>query len=297
MILIITLFAILIILVLAGAAVLAVLRSQQKRYARNFTLAVQNTGNVRSRYELQSNDPAGAFTFNFLLNGAALGPTQGAVPKLSSSSSSSGTASARNTVAAASNKMQAARYQSGQVTQTIGGILSEIGYLIPGPLGQSLRNLSNSVRGVDNSIQRVQLQAGRATRLATIATDTADSVGRVTGAGQDKGHAQSAQTAPQADDRILTPIIEPGAQVQVQLLVAPADPRNARSTSFTVLSRSTETDNAEVMMQQGVIDYSNLSNTRYYLLYGLIAVATLAALWVVLVGLPAWGLLASPWGW
>lgn len=294
MIVILTLFAVLIILALAAAAVLVVLRAQQKRYARSFTLSVQNTGNVRSRYQLQSNDPAGAFTFNFLLNGAALGPAQGAASRMPPSVSA--TTSAKDSVAAASNKMQAARYRSGQVTQTIGGILSEIGYLIPGPLGQSVRNWSMAVRGVDNSIQRVQLQAGRATRLATIATDTADSVGRVTGAGQGEKSANMAQAA-QADERIVTPFIEPGAQVQVQMMVAPADPRNARSTSFTVLSRSTETNDAEVVMQQGVIDYSNLSNTRMILLFGLIAVATLTALWVVLVGLPAWGLLATPWGW
>lgn len=288
-----TILALIVIVVLAGAAVLAVMRAQNKRYARSFSLVVQNTGNMRSRYELQSNDPAGLMVFNFLVNGSPLGPAQGAANKGSSSP-----ASAKDTVASASNKMQAARYQSGQVAMTIGGLLSELGYLIPGPIGQSIRGLSMQVRGVDNSIQRVQLQAGRATRLANIATDTADSVGKVTGAGQNGKIATPAQSVPAAppDDRILTPYIEPGGQVRIDLMVAPADPRNARSTSFTVLSRSTETNDAEVVMQQGVIDYSDLSNTRANVLYALIAAATLAALWVachplwvVLFGLPAWG--------
>ena len=277
----ITILAILVIIVLAAIAVLAVRSAQARRYGRSFNLMVQNTGNMRSRYELQSNDPTGMMVFNFMLNGTALGPAQGQLGATGGSSPQS----AKDTVAAAGNRMQSMRYGSSQFTQTIGGLLSEIGYLLPGSLGQSVRNMSQSVRGVDNSIQRVQLQTGRVTRLATIATDTADSVGRVIPAA---GQGKEPMAAP-ADDRTLTPYIEPGSQLKVQLVVAPADARKARSTSFTVLSRAVETNDAEVVMQQGVIDYSNLSNTRYIVLYVLIGAATLGALWVVLFGTAGWG--------
>jgi hypothetical protein len=275
-----TLLAILVIVVLAAVAVLTVVRAQNKRYTCNFNLALHNTGNMRSRFELQSNEPTGMMIFRFMLNGSPLGTAQG---QRETGKSASQTQSASAAVASASNRMQAARYRSNQVTQTIGGLLAEVGYLLPGAAGQALRNMSNQVRGIDNSIQRVQLTTGRATRLATIATDTAETAGRlVPGAGQGKVEEM-------ADDRTLTPYIEPGSQLQVQLMVVPADPRSARSTSFSVVSRATEAADAEVMMQQGVIDYSNLSNTRFILLYGLIGAATLAALWVVLFGLPAWG--------
>jgi hypothetical protein len=275
-----TILAILVIIVLAAVAVLNVLRAQKRRYARSYNLVLQNTGNMRSRYELQSNDPTGMMIFNFVLNGTPLGPPQGA----RNAAGQSGLSTTKAAVATAGNRMQSARFNAGRVTTTIGGLLSEVGYLLPGAMGQSLRNMSQQVRGVDNQIQRVQLTTGRATRLAGIASDTAESAGRlVPGAGQGK-----AAEAP-ADDRTLTPYIEPGAQLQVQLMAAPADTRNARSTSFTVVSRATEAADAEVMMQQGVVDYSTLSNTRYIVLYALIGVAALGALWVVLYGTATWG--------
>lgn len=274
-----TLIAVIVIIALAVSVALAVMRSRNKRYGRSFNLLVQNNGNMRSRYELQSNDPSGLMVFTFMLNGASLGPAQGVVAKAGATP-----ASAKDVATSANQKMQSARYSTNQFTQTIGGLLYEVGYVMPGALGQTLRNLGAQVRGVDNQIQRVQLQAGRVTRMATIATDTADMVGRVV-----PGQDGKSEEKPLADDRTMTPYIEPGGQLQVQMMVAPADPRNVRSTSFTVLSRSTETHDAEVVMQQGVIDYSNLSDTRYIVSYLLIGAVTLAALWFVLFGVNAWG--------
>lgn len=284
-----TIIAIIIIIALTAVAVLAVMRAQNRRYARSFNLMVQNTGNMRSRYELQSNDPSGLMIFNFLANGAALGPAQGA--RVLAAGKSTSPAGAQDTLNSANRRIQQARFNTNQVTSSIGGFFSEFGGLLPGPLGRAMRDIGRQMTGIDMQMQRAQMQVGRVSRMASIAGDAAETTEKLAGkvqGGMTQGQSQTQATAV-ADDRAITPYIEPGGQLQVQLMVAPADPRNAHSTSFTVLSRSTETNEAEVMMQQGVIDYSNLSNTRYILLYMLIGVAALAALWVVLFGLPAWG--------
>jgi hypothetical protein len=283
-----TIVAVILILAVASAAALAVLRKQNGRFARRFTLLLQNNGNMRSRYELQSNDPSSLMVFNFLANGTALGTPQGA-RAVAGGGKGPSLDSAEATLMSANNRMMQTRFGVNRITASIGGFFTEFGGLLPGALGSTMRNIGHQMQGVDMQMQRVQMQAGRVTRMVSIAGDAAETTEKLAGkAGGGKVQGQPPAAAI-ADDRAVTPYIEPGAQFKVELMVAPADPRKARSTSFTVVSRSTETNDAEVTMQQGVIDYSNLSNTRFILLYVLIGAATLAALWVVLFGLPAWG--------
>jgi hypothetical protein len=288
---ILTLFAVAVILGLAAAAALAVLRRQNGRYARRFNLLLQNNGNMRSRYELQSNDPSGLMIFNFLANGSALGMPQGVRIAAAGGGKAPSLSSAEEQLQTANNRMMQTRFGVNRITQSIGGFFSEFGGLLPGSVGRTMRQIGQQITGVDMQMQRVQMQAGRVTRMVSIAGDAAETTGNLAGkvgVGTSQAQGQT-QAVAVADDRAITPYIEPGAQLKVEMMVAPANPRNARSTSFSVLSRSTENSEADVVMQQGVIDYSNLSNTRYILSYVLIGAATLAALWVVLFALPAWG--------
>jgi hypothetical protein len=202
------------------------------------------------------------------------------------------------------------------VVENITSWLMNVAYLIPGMGGQRLRSQVSQARTVQYDVHEGLEMPGRAERVVKSAAAVPISGGgphspvqqtavATQTAGAANGNGHSAAAVPPAQRAAVsgqptalaaagagragwsvTPYIEPGQSLVVQLLVSPVKRPRSQHYAFRVLSRSAEAEGAEPLVEHGTVALRGLSAARgvWTLLLLLISLTLLALLaWYLLV--------------
>jgi hypothetical protein len=213
-------------------------------------LELVNQGNVRSRYDLQTQDPSGELRFRFTLDGAAL---------------------PQRAVAAAGKVDQAAMMTGGTAggSSFAGGIanlLYSLGYLLPSSLGRPLIEAGSRLRQGQYAAGQVEQTRDRARRLTNDSTASA---------GQ-------AAALPPTGTWVQTPDIEPGQPCTLELFIDPLRfHTQPTSYPFKIRSRSVELADAAWTTDEWTVQVDSLSslsrNTPLLIVLGLAMVGLILA--------------------
>jgi VWFA-related protein len=165
---------------------LASLRSQRQVQEKICSVEVLNEGNVRSRYELRAEDPSGMLKFEFMLNDTDLAQRVGEPvdEKTAAVAAVAGPARAvaapeekqpNATVAKAKEAWGKANALENKAVATVntGSVLSNwivtVSYLLPGTLGETLRESTAGMRATQYEVRNVVDAPGRYQRMVTAA--------------------------------------------------------------------------------------------------------------------------------
>ena len=300
------------ILLIALGAMVALFRSRRTRYQKDFQLEISNQGNVPSRYELQAQDSTGTFGFEFALAGTNLQLRQvpTAVVETIPHAKGDSVDGTSLTSGAKPERRMGAREVAGKAAGASGalaGILSTVSRLLPGSTGTSAARASAQLR-------RGQMQTGRADRLvdqvakakpktsSTPAADAAPSdqatfvpyastvasleVEGMTGTYTAGGTSMSSGERPSDSPAwALTPSVEPGETLVVEMLVSPTKSYKSQHYPFTLLSRSVEQSGSALMAEEVSVHMTRpswLSRLYPYLVVLLIMAVTISLYMVFL---------------
>jgi VWFA-related protein len=207
------------------------------------------------------------------------------------------------------------------VVENITAWMMNVAYLIPGVGGQRLRSQVSQARTVQYDVHEGLEMPGRVERVVKAATPVnpmeVHGVGPVNVAQQQAAHAAAAQggaangnghgapalAAPQRTvvsgqptalasagsgrpGWSVTPYLEPGQSLVVQLMVTPVKRPRSQHYAFRVLSRTAEAENAEPIVEHGTVALRGLGVFRqiWTLLLMVISLGLLALLvWYLLV--------------
>jgi VWFA-related protein len=292
-------------------------RSQRAVQVKTCQVEISNHGNARSRYELRAEDPTGALKFQFALNEAGLahraGTPAAAAPDrrlAAGGSAPAAEADGRRNPKAALNAGIEKGQRSLSVAENISVWLMNLSYLVPGAAGRQLRGQVSQSRTLQYDVHEGLEMPGRVERMVKAATP-----GTVQGlshgpapanvaAGSGSAAATAALPAPGASAGAgaaptalaaagkahpgwsVTPYIEPGSTLAVQLLVSPARRPKTQHYSFRVLSRTAEDDSATPLIEHGTVALRGLpfGRTLLSVVLLLVSLGLLALLiWHVLV--------------
>jgi VWFA-related protein len=299
------------------------LRSQRDVQVKTCQVEINNSGNARSRYELRAEDPTGALKFQFALHDASLVQRAGepaaagapARPAAATVAEAAGPApdgrgrrNAKETLNAGIEKGQ----RGLSVVENLSVWLMNLSYLMPGAAGRNIRARVSQSRTVQYDVHEGFEMPGRVDRMVKAATPgtvqglshgpaPANVAAARAGGGAavasvpSTGLAAAGQGAPTALAQAgsahpgwsVTPYIEPGSSLTVQLLVSPARPPRTQHYAFRVLSRTAEDEAATPLIEHGSVPLRGLPWTRR---------AVSLALMVVVLGLLAvvvWYVLVS----
>lgn len=280
-------------------------RASKNKLFRVVGVELTNNGNTSMRYELRADDPNTALGYEFSLNGSPLSQRQ-VIEALPSSQASAGAAVATGTpvpaTAAATSTAAAPKGKGGnpvgsarsalRVGSTIGGVLSSIGYYLPGSLGSTISGLGYNLSGGEHAVSRVEREVstvkhvgGEVTSLggkpaqSPVASSTPSTTSTVT---------QAKTAAPAMGITRLwaqTPPIDPGQTLPVSLTMRPLKGQGGQQYFFRVISQAIDAEDSTPVIEQGNITIKGISFLRRLLPF-FIFIATLG-LMAMLVALLA----------
>jgi hypothetical protein len=279
--------AILVAAVIALVLWLITRRSQRQVQVKLATVEITNQGNSRSRYELRAEDPRGMLKFEFMLNDTDLAQRAGEpVPAGSGApaTAAAGAAPARygpphpdevqdgsgNKVKETWNKateVERKAVRTVDYSSTITTWLVTITYLLPGSVGESLRASMSGVFNTQYQVRNVVDAPGRYQRA--IAASAPPPMGGNPNAPLNTGNqyavawpktsgnganAQAAQPRPVARSGwSLTPPIDAGDTLAIQLRIRPARFPRSQHYDFVVLSRSVDGTQEAPLTEHGSV--------------------------------------------
>ncbi len=276
--------AVIVGVVVAVIAFTTVLKWQRKRLRTICRLEIQNLGNVRSRYQLLAEEPAGALRFQFTLDGVNLHqrqvtqaterveePERGReeatrakrVDQLAPSGSLTGLERAQQTAG-----------QAKGISAAAASALGTVGALLPRSVGTPLRNWASQLRRQQAAVSRVEhaprqvlsrilKSPGRTSRVRSLVSPA-----RVTTLPpQTTGECQATPvTRTIVDAWAQTPFVEPGETLTVDLLIDPIErPRKTQHYPIVVTSRSIEQADAPLVVEEGSVQIEGVSWFRHLL--------------------------------
>jgi VWFA-related protein len=295
------------------------LRVQRAVQVKSCDVELMNLGNSRSRYELRAEDPSGHLKFQFALHDASL--VQRADLAATAAAPAGGAAQpagAGQPRGSARDKVYAGVRQGQRavgVMENITSWLMNVAYLLPGRGGQQLRSQVSQSRSVQYDAHEALEKPGRIERVVKSATPTVPGGGPHSapanqparaGTASGNGHAAAATlpapggtlTAGAGQSTVLasagaqrpgwsvTPYVEPGQSLVVQLLVSPTRAPRSQHYAFRVLSRTAEAEGGEPLVEHGTVALRGLPILRraWTLLLLVLSAALLALLvWYLLV--------------
>lgn len=308
--------AILLALIIAFVLWVRTLRAQRQVQIKTCQVELSNQGNSRSRFEVRAEDPSNTLKFQFALNAAslALRPEAGGAARASAPAGRPGAAPAageeqKKLSAKAAVDAGVAKGQRGlSIMENITAWFVNVSYLMPGSGGRKLRGQVSQARSVQYDAYEGLEMPGRVERVVKAAapppTITGSSgttlggyasapVGTATAtAGSTTAQYTGAPTAlAQAGNArpgwSVTPYVEPGQSLVVQLLVSPLRAPRTQHYAFRVLSRTAEEEAAQPVIEHGTVALQGLGVGRRILS------TVLFLLSLALLGLLAWYLLLN----
>jgi VWFA-related protein len=301
---------------------LSTLRSQRQVQEKICGVEVQNQGNVRSRYELRAEDPSGNLKFEFMLNDTDLAQRVGE-PVDAKTAVAAGIAPARvepeakqpnPTVTKVKDTWQKANALENKAVATVntGSVLSNwivtVSYLLPGTLGETLRESTAGMRSTQYEVRNVVDAPGRYQRMVAAAAppristnpnmplNTGNQLPATWSKTGTPSNGANATTAPAAVAQpkpvarsgwSLTPPIDAGDALTVTLKVRPARFPRAQHYDFKVLSRSVDGNESVPVIDHGSVALRRGPIFRRILSWVLLVLA------VALLALLAWYLLTT----
>jgi hypothetical protein len=269
-----------VVVIAAAAAVAWIARTQANSRRKKLRLEVTNLGNVRSRYELEAEDPAGDLEFEFALDGDPLPRREvsGGGPRPDSGAPQVSAAAAHRPASpagpgAVQQKVGKATGLGGSIAQTLG----TVGAFLPASLRAPLDRMSGRIRGGQVKVQRAQQVSGRVTTAKSAVTS------RTVGRRQVSPQVETVQYGGPE-----TPFVRPGESLALELVVRAARPGRVRHYPFSVSSRSVEQDGAPWVQEEGSVHIRAATGLRRFLPY-VIVLAVTAVLLVLVVWLASTG--------
>ena len=304
-------------LVVAFVLWLRTLRSQRQVQIKTCQVELTNQGNARSRFEVRAEDPSNTLKFQFALHEASLATRIDAGGRPAPAQPAARGAAPAPAAAAGPDKLNpkaavdkgvAAGQRGLSVMENITAWLSNVSYLMPGTGGRKMRGGISQVRGVQYDAYEGLEMPGRVERVvkaaapppvtgssgttlggyaaaptATMAAGTAQAApAQLTGAPTTLAQAGAARPG-----WSVTPYIDPGQSLVVQLLVSPLRAPRTQHYAFRVLSRTAEDDTAQPVIEHGTVALKGVGLGRRVL------ATVLFLLTVALLGLLAWYLLLN----
>lgn len=309
--------AILLAFIVALVLWLRTLRTQRAVQVKTCQVELNNQGNSRSRYELRAEDPSNSLKFQFALHEASLATRLEAGP-----AGRAGVPAARGGQAAAATEEQKKLnpkaaldkgVQTGQrglsVVENFTAWLVNLSYLMPGSGGRKLRGNVSQVRSVQydaheglempSRVESVVKAAAQPKFVsstgpavggyasAPTAVATAATAGNAATASYTSAPTTLAQAGSARPGWSVTPYIDPGHSLVVQLLVSPVRAPRSQHYAFRVLSRTAEDENAAPVIEHGTVALKGVGAGRRVLS------TVLFLLSVTLLALLAWYLLQT----
>jgi hypothetical protein len=245
-------------------AMLIVIRLQNRGRVKRCRLEISNTGNIRSSYALQAEEPSGNLRFEFTLNGATLHQPQvggAAAQPLASPASAASAGEPRQSIAQTSRGVSAAADKAASLSD-----------YLPSGMGANVRQvavrLHNLGGGLPYPINRVvQFIAGLFSAQPP-ASQILQPSGFPAGAAPLAGTGRQAIRAAPATDSFFakTPFVEPGETCVIDLRITPVNvPDQSARYPFTVVSKSVEQEGASPVIEKTSVQIERLSwFDRYY---------------------------------
>src|SRR5579859_3774120 len=299
------------------------LRSMRQVQVKTCSVEVANEGNVRSRYELRAEDPTGMLKFEFMLNDTDLATRAGEPVEVRSAAvaapAAGQAAPAEKTPNATIEKAKGAWTKATEVerkavnTVDYSSMFSTwivtISYLLPGGLGDSLRNSMSGLFNTQYQVRNVVDAPGRYQRMVTASApppmggnpdaplnrgNQLPATWSKTGTNSSGSNGAAAGATAAAPARpvarsgwSLTPPVDAGETLAVQLKVRPARFPRSKHYSFLVLSRAVDGSEETPITDHGSVALRGGSIFRRVLSWLFLAAA------VVLLVVLAWYLLLS----
>ena len=281
-----TLFVVVAIAVTVGVVLSMIVKGRKSRAICR--LEISNVGNVKSRYDLRAQDPAGALKFKFTLDGAVLpqrqvvsaAETVARVSPASVAPSPSGAADAVGTTPAIS-ATNVSSFASG-----IADLLYAFGYLLPGTMGEPLLQLGSRLRQGQYTAYRAQQARdeaayvatsipGRKAQRATLDSTSASSALPVA--------TQAMSSAAPTHVWVQSPFVEPGETCMVELHIEPVRVLQPQpmDCAFKIMSRSVEQQDAPWTTDEWTVRVDSLAalsrNTPLLIVLGVVVVGLILA--------------------
>ena len=286
------------------------LRTQRQVQEKVCGVEVQNQGNVRSRYELRAEDPSGNLKFEFMLNDTDLAqrvgePVEARTAAAAAPANTVGAPTEKQpnpTVAKVKDTWQKANALENKAVATVntGSVISNwivtVSYLLPGSLGESLRESTAGMRATQYEVRNVVDTPGRYQRMVAAAAPPRISTNpnmplntgnqlpatwSKTGATTPSNGANATQAAVAQPKPVarsgwsLTPPIDAGDSLTVTLKVRPARFPRAQHYDFKVLSRSVDGNESVPVIDHGSVALRRGPIFRRILSWALLAAAVI----------------------
>ncbi len=312
--------ALLVGLLVAVALWLVSLRSQRQVQEKLCSVEVLNQGNARSRYELRAEDPSGMLKFEFMLNDTDLAQRAGEPVTAVSAAAEPrpvGVATEKQpnpTVAKAKEVWTKANELENKAVATVstGSVISNwivtVSYLLPGQLGQGLRESTAGMRSTQYQVRNVVDAPGRYQRMVAAAAPPQISSSPIgpansgnalpttyvrTPSNSGGGSAATTPAAVAQPKRVvrtgwsLTPPLDAGEALTVTLKVRPGRFPRTRHYDFKVYSRSVDGNEDTPLIDHGSVALRGGPVLKRLLSWLLLGAA------IVLLALLAWYLLTT----
>ncbi len=264
----ISLIVMIVLVVYAWGLMRNIVRAQASGFQKTCQVEINNQGNARSRYELKADDPIGALTFQFWLNGVNLAkppePPPAAEPTPAprkgapaSGAQPAGGAGAKSGLKDAGNRA----YASGSI---LADMLTTIGYLLPAALGSRLVSVGMSMRQAQTASDRVRDVGRSANQLKATASGQSPYATYPTPSSGASGPeaAPPSVAAPRGRETSsvsvgpitpVTPAVAPGETITLQLIVNPVGIPKTKEYIFRVITKALDMTGATDMIEQGTI--------------------------------------------
>jgi hypothetical protein len=288
-----TIFVIVAIAVTVGLVLSMVVKGRKGRTICR--LEISNLGNVKSRYDLRAQDPAGALKFRFTLDGIAL-PQRQVVSAMETAGQVSPIPAS---VAAASSdddsdaEPATQSISAGNVSSFAGGIadlLYAFGYLLPRSVGEPLLQLGSRLRQGQYTAYRAQQARDQAAYVATSVpgrkAQRAAPISTVTSPAPPAAVPAATQavssTAPM-HVWVQSPFVEPGETCTVDLHIEPVRVLQPQpmDCAFKVMSRSVDQQDAPWTTDEWTVRVDSLAalsrNTPLLIVLGVVVVGLILA--------------------
>ncbi len=220
----IALIFLLLIILIASIVNRRIIRRQHQKSRKQYSLEIENSGNIQSNYMLWAEDPLRSLQFQFVINGLELPySTKNQLTELSQQPVkqpvvSSGTAptgtpppsptTTRTMVAQKkngqngqpSNTQQSLKQSAVKGEQALGfvvaiaGILSTVARLLPGPLGRPIRKISGRLTSTQSKVKYVTQQPAQ---MARQGSRLQSQVSQITPSSTKQNTAATAKDTPQ----------------------------------------------------------------------------------------------------
>lgn len=282
------LWVISIIVIIALAVVIwwLLVRRQRWLVQRECRLEIANLGNVRSRYELQANDPADALRFTFVLGGSVL---EAPSNKLSEKPLDKETRKRQDEkkpsieIGASLKKAKGAKNWMVGAGNTVANMLGTLGMMLPSSIGGPLRQAAGQIRRGRASVSRAERVSGQVSRLKQKGTKARPPKAAEKAPPEaTPTPARPGSTEPSPDlGWVRTPFVEPGETMSLKLLIDPRDISKTQSYTFTVNSHSLEQPGRQTIIEESEIEIEGLTSFQRYGPFLVVLTAAMTLLFIV----------------